>query len=478
MPVGLIIGLVAVIAVIALATASYVKVKPNEAFIITGPKKQRIVVGKATLRIPFLERIDIVDLDIMQIDIKTNDSVPTNEFIDIFVDGVANIKVKSDEENIKKAGQLFLTADKNRIKQIAQEVFEGNMREIVGRMKLVELVQDREKFAEEVVKSVMQDMEKMGFEVLNITIQNFRDDNDVIKDLGIDNIMQIRKDAAIAKAIAEQEVKVESSKAREIANAARIEADLKIEKQNTDLAKRKAELKREVETENATADAAYSIREAEEAQRINIAKQNAEIARREKEIELNEKEVEVTEKMLEAEVKKTAEAKRYAAQQNADADLYVRTKEAEARLAEETRQAEAIKIKADADRQAVLFEAEAIKAKGEAEAQAILAKGLADAEAIEKKAQAMKLMEEAAVLQLVLDSKVIPEMVGAAAAPLAQTEKIVMYGEGNSAKLSKDVMHTTTNIIEGIEQSTGFDVKSLLAGIAGTKLLGSINDDE
>jgi flotillin len=439
---------------------SYVKVKPDRAYIITGPRKSRVVTGKATLRIPFLERIDIVPLDLIQVDIKTMSAVPTNEFINIFVDGVANIKIKSEPTSIKLAGEIFLSRKLDDVKQIAREVLEGNMREIIGQMKLKELVQNRDKFAEQVRNSAMQDMQKMGLEIINITIQNFSDKNGVIEDLGVDNVTQIRKDASIARANSEKEVQIATAQAKELANASRIEAELKIEVQNTELALKKASLKEKADIANAQADVAYSIRLAEENKRVNIAQQDAEIAKRDKEIELRTKEVQVEERTLEAKIKKVADAEKYALQQRAEADLFVRTKEADAKLAEEQRRAESIKVAADADRFAQ-----------EQRAIGIQKVGFAEAEAIEKKAEAMKRMGEASVLELILNSNVLPNIVQAAAAPLAQTEKIVMYGDGNSTKLISDVMMTSSKVLEAVKESTGLDLGSLLAGFTGSQLM-------
>nr|WP_247643007.1 flotillin domain-containing protein [Acholeplasma laidlawii] len=96
--------------------------------------------------------------------------------------------------------------------------------------------------------------------------------------------------------------------------------------------------------------------------------------------------------------------------------------------------------------------------------------GLAEAEAIEKKAEAMKLMEDAAVLELILNSDVLPKIVGAAASPLAKVDKITMYGDGNSTKLVGDIVNSSTQILSSIQESTGIDLTSLLAGYASGKL--------
>lgn len=447
------------VALIVLFVMSYVKVRPDKAVIITGPRGSRIVTGKATIRIPFIQRIDYLPLDLIQVDIRTSSAVPTNEFINIFVDGVANIKIQSDEGSIRLAGEIFLTRSLEDVKQIAKEVLEGNMREIIGQMKLRELVQNRDKFAEQVKLSALADMKKMGLDIVNITIQNFADKNGVIDDLGVDNIAQIRKDASIARANSEKEVEIAVSQAKQLSNDARIKAELEIELQNNSLALRQAELKQKADIAKATADASYEIQFANEAKTINISKQNAEIARREKEIELRGKEVEVEEKTLEARIKKAAEAERYAREQKAEAELFVRTKEAEALLAEQERAARGLKLQAEAEKYAQ-----------EQKAIGIQAVGLAEAEAIEKKAEAMKKMESAAVLELVLKSEVLPNIVRAAAEPLTQVDKIVMYGDGNNTKLMGDIVNSSTKVLESVKEATGLDLASLLAGFATGKL--------
>lgn len=452
--------IIVAVVIIILLVISYVKVRPDKAYIITGPKKSRIVTGKATIRIPFFERIDVVDLALIQVDIQTQSAVPTNEFINIFVDGVANIKVKSDPDSIRQAGEIFLTRTQDEIKQIAKEVLEGNMREIIGQMKLKELVQNRDKFAEQVRSSADQDMNHMGLEIVNITIQNFSDKNGVIEDLGVDNVTQIRKDAAIARANSEKEVQIATSEAKEKSNEARIQAELKIADQDTNLIMRQAELKQRADVSKAAADAAYGIQKATEDKRINVAVQEAEIAKREKMIELGEREVRVQEKKLDAEIKKKAEAERYALEQKAEADLFVRTKDAEAKLAEETRRAEAMRISAEAANYAE-----------QQRSQGIAAVGAAEADAIDKKAEAMKKMTDAAILELILNSDVLPKIVAAASEPLSKVDSITMYGDGNSTKLISDIVTASTQAIEGVKKGTGIDLTSLLAGFAGGKLL-------
>ena len=272
-----IIVVAVVLLVLLLVGVSYVKAPPNTAFIITGPFKQRTLIGRAGFRIPGLERVDKIPLSLIQVDIKTASAVPTKEFINIFVDGVANIKIDSSPEALAKASQIFLQQNLDGIKAIAKEVLEGNMREIIGQMRLEELVHNRDLFAEKVKDNAMQDMAKMGLQIINLTIQNFVDNNKVIENLGVDNIAQISKNASIARAQAERDVQIAQSEANEAANKARVDAERLIVEQNTVLALRSAELKRESDTAKATADAAYSIEEQKRLEEINVAKVNADV---------------------------------------------------------------------------------------------------------------------------------------------------------------------------------------------------------
>ena len=437
--------------------AGYIKSPPDTAYIITGLGKRRILIGKAGWRMPFITRIDKLSLGVMQVDVKTSEAVPTNEFINVTVDGVANIKISSNEELLKRAAEALLGKSRQEMVTLVTQVLEGNMREIVGSVGLKEMVQDRQGVAKKITENVVPDMEKLGIEVVNFNIQNFKDAAGTIENMGIDNVEQIRKNAQIAKANAQKDISIATSKAQEEANAVSVEAEKKIAEQNADLAIQQAEMKVRADTKKADADAAYSIQQENQRKIVEIAKTNADIARREKEAELAEKEIAIKERRLEADVKKQADATKYQMEKEAEAEMIKRQREADARQYEAVKAAEARKAEAEALRYAMEQEAEGIRAKG-----------LAEAEAIEKKAEAQKKMGEASIIEMYLSA--LPEVVKNAATPLAKTDKIVMYGEGNSAKLVRDVMTSADQVIEGVKTSTGIDIKSVLAGIVGGKI--------
>ena len=462
--------------------AGYVKAAPDTAIIISGFGKRKILIGKAGFRIPFLQRIDRLSLRVFQVDIKTDEAIPTSNFINIRVDGVANLKISSDPELLNRAAESILNmSEVNLIRQV-QQVLQGNMREIIGTVDIKKLVQDRQGVASSVKENVVPDMAKMGIEVVNFNIQSFSDDNHVIENLGIDNIAQISKDAAIAKANADRDVTIAKSVAEEAANRSRVEANQKIIEQNTALSLKESALKQQTDTAKAQADAAYKIEEQKRQQEINIAQINADIAKRERMVELENREVEIQEMKLAAEINKVADSKKYAAQQEADADLYVRQKAAEARKFEKEQEAETLKIQAEAEALAQVTRANALKEAALAEAAGIEAKGRAEADAIKAKADAMKQYGEAATLQLILDSGVLPQIVDAYSKPMAEAlakiDSITMYGEGNTAKLTEEITKNGSQIFEGLEKATGLDVKSLLAGYLGGKLISKEKDEE
>jgi len=460
------IAVIAVVVIIlAILASGYVKAPPDTAFIISGFQKgQRILIGKAGIKLPFFERLDKLSLKLVAIDVKTSDAVPTADYINIQVDAAVNIKVGDEPQKLQKASQNFLNRDSEYIAKVAREVLEGNMREIVGKMRLEEMVSDRQKFAELVKENAEPDLAAMGLDIISFNVQNFVDSNQVIENLGIDNIVKIKKSAAIARANSEKEIKIAQARANKEANDERVLAETEIAKKNNDLAIKSAELKKESDIKKAEADAAYKIQEEQQRKELEITSANANIARQEREVELRAREVEVTEKSLEAEVKKKAEAERYAKQQQAEADLYRRQKDAEADQFEKIREAEAKKAQAEAQRYAMEQEALGIKAKGEAEAASIRAQALAEAEGMEKKAEAYQRYNKAAMAEMMI--KVLPEIAGKIAEPLSQIDKITIIGGGSEdngiGSVAGNVPVVMAKLFESMKEATGVDLSEIM----------------
>ena len=407
------------------------KVRNPDGTVSTKKFGYRIVRGGATFWIPAVQRIDQLDMCLTQVDIKTALPVPTKEYISVLVDAVANIKIGSDDLSIATAAEQLLHYDSEQIKSLAKDVLEGNMREIIGQMTIAELVQNRDKFAQESIKAAMSDMSNMGLEIINLTIQNFSDkDGNVIDTMAARNIAEKEQDKRIAEAAAEKEAKF-----------AEMQAEAEIARQNRDLLVQKASFEQETEEARAKAEMAYKI----EQERINktFATEHAaaEMTRLEKLTELKRQEVEIEREKLNVEIREKAQAEKDQAIAKADAEKYRKQAEADATL------------------YAAQKEAEAIRMKGEAEA-----------EAMRMKAEAMQLYGQAAMMEMVTDK--LPEIARAVAEPLSKTDKIILFGEGGATSMARDTAGTMLQTFEAVKEAVGLDIPKTIRDISTGGLVG------
>ena len=422
----LILAFLPIIVIIALLililTQGYVKAPPDHAYIISGIRKEpRVLIGRAGLKIPFFEQLDKLYLGQITVDIKTDEYIPTNDFINVMVDAVAKVRVAEDPERMKLAMRNFLNKEPAKIAADLQDSLQGNMREIIGTLTLRAINTDRDSFSDQVMTKASRDMEKLGIDILSCNIQNVTDEHGLIQDLGMDNTSKIRKDASIAKAEAERDIAIAKAAADKASNDARVLAETEIAQKNNELAIKKAELQKASDTKKAEADAAYEIQKQEQEKTILTATVNAQIAKTERE----------------------AEAKKY----------------------EQEKEAEARKSLAEAQKYAMLQEAEGIRARGEAEAAAIQAKALAEAEGMEKKAEAYQKYNKAAMAEMMI--KVLPDIAGKIAEPLAQIDKITIIGgdsgsEKGVGSVAGNVPVVMARLFEAMKEATGLDLADIM----------------
>ena len=246
--VGIVVAILVVITL--LFTVCYKKCPPNKAMVITGPFGTSTVIGKAKIVIPFIQRVDYMSLENIQVDFTSRDEIPTKDAINIMVDAVANMAIDQDPEVLKVASSKFLGYSIQEIQTIVQPILEGNIREIISQTTLKDLIQgDKKEFSERVVENVTPNLRDMGLKLTTFNIQNYKDNNNVISNLGIENTEQIRKDASIAAAKAKSEVDIAQAEADKAANDARVAAETEIAMKNNALAIKKAELKKEINSE-------------------------------------------------------------------------------------------------------------------------------------------------------------------------------------------------------------------------------------
>lgn len=426
---------------------NYIKVPPNVALIVSGRRRKykvkddtgkeivkefgyRIVRGGATFVIPFFERVDKLNLGIMQVDIKTTQPVPSQEYIGMMVDGVANIKIGSDAVSVATAAEQFLGWTQSDIAAVAMQVLEGNMREIIGRMTIADLVQNRDKFAQETQRAATTDMKNMGLEIVNLTIQNFSDNDGVLDTLAVKNISEKKRDADIAKAEAERDTVIRQSTAQQEGYRAKAESDANMAEQEKLLELKRASFRAEQDKAKAMADIAYNLQQEVSRKSLETERAAAELVRLEKQTQLQAQQVQIERERLSVEIRERAEADFFKAQKEADAALVL-----------------------------AKTEAEAIRLKGDAEAEAIL-----------KKAEAMKQYGQAAMLEMIVNR--LPEIAKAVSEPLSKTEKIILFGEGGATQMSKDVSGAMLQNFESIKEAVGVDIPKMLKDITTGGLVG------
>ena len=456
---GCIAAAILVLAIVLLCM--YVKAPPSVAYVLSGLRKEpRILIGTGGFKVPIIERLDKVFLGQTTVDVKTSLAVPTHDFIDVMVDAVCKVRVQPTPEGTRLAAKNFLNMTSNEIAAQVKDSLEGNMREVIGAIDLQKLVTDRDAFSDQIQQKAAKDMAKLGLEILSCNIQNITDKNGLINALGADNTWKIKKDAAINKANAEKEIQIAESNAKKIANDTQVKNETEIAERQNELAIRKADLKRESDTKQAEADAAYEIQKQEQQKTVNIKTVDAEIEKTRRAQILADEQVKVTENKLKAEVNAKADAQKYNTEVDAQARKFKMETDAQAELEQKKREAEAKAYLAEMEAKAA-----AKQAVLEAEAEGIRAKGDAEAEAMDKKAEAYK-KSEFAKLEMVLEmhKAVLPQVAENVAKPMSSIDNVTIYGQSGAemAGVSENIPVNIRRTFDIVKNATGVDLGDVM----------------
>ncbi|WP_313891969.1 flotillin family protein [Psychrobacillus sp.] len=478
----IIVGVVVVflmLAILALYVTKYRTVGPDEALIVTGSylgsknvhtddsgNRIKIIRGGGTFVFPVFQQGQPLSLLSSKLEVTTPE-VYTEQGVPVMADGTAIIKIGGSISEIATAAEQFLGKSKDDRENEAKEVLEGHLRSILGSMTVEEIYKNRDKFSQEVQRVASQDLAKMGLIIVSFTIKDVRDKNGYLDSLGKPRIAQVKRDADIATAEAEKETRIKRAEASKEAQRSEIERATEIAEAEKDNQLKVAEYRREQDIARARADQAYELETARSKQEVTEQEMQIQIIERQKQIELEEKEILRREKQYDSEVKKKADADRYAIEQNAAASKSREMAEADA----EKYRIEA-KAKADAEKVRLdgLAKADSQRAQGESEADVIRLKGLAEAEAKRKIAEAFEMYGQAAVLDMIV--KMLPEYAKQIASPLANIDKITVVdtggGEGGGAnKITSYATNLMSTLQETLKASSGIDVKEMLENYSG-----------
>jgi flotillin len=489
-----ILGMAALLFVVfvflAIYASRYTKSGPNQVLVISGKKRSlieadgtsrevgfRIVKGGGRFVWPIFEKVDILSLELLTIDVQTPE-VYTSKGVPVKVDGVAQIKVKGDDISIATAAEQFLSKNVDDIKNIAMQTLEGHLRAILGTMTVEEIYQNRDAFASKVQEVAAGDMANMGLTIVSFTIRDIRDTQGYLDALGKPRIAQVKRDAVIAQAEADRDSQIRSAQAKQAGQEAQFAADTKIAEAQRDYQSNVAQYQATVNVQKAQADLAYDLQKFKTGQLVKAEEVQVSIVEKKKQIELQEQEITRRQRELEATVQKPADAERYRVETLANARKFQLETEASgaASATKATGFADADVVKATG-----LAEADANRARGLAEAAVIEAQGKATAEAMRVKAESFKQYNEAAVIEMIM--RVLPEVAGKISEPLSKTEKMVIINAGNgpgggASKLTSDVTTIISQLPPIIESLTGVKFEKLMEQVPALKKAMGKDADE
>lgn len=457
---------------------------PNQAFIITGRKGravrtadgatttdmsgQKVVMGASVFVTPVVQKLHELDLSSRRIHVAIAGAV-SKQGIRCDLEGVAIVKVGGTEDAVRAAAQRFLHQQAG-IDAFTTEVLAGALRAIVGRLTIEEIIRDRAAFASAVAEEAEHSLTNQGLVLDTFQLQDIRAEGSYLQDLGRPEAARVLKDATVAEA-----------KARQASEQERLLAEEQIAGAERNLAIKRAAIQAETDAAKARAAAAGPLAQAERDQAVLAEQQK-----------VAERNAELRQRQLDTEVHKPADAERYRVEQAALAKKNAAIMDAEARrqatIAAAQADAETAKLTGEGElsRRSALAEAEAIEGarrgeaernrraaiaeaverEGAAEASAILATGAAEAKAQQLKAESFAEYNQAAVLDLLV--QMLPQVVEAAARPLAGIDKLTVISTDGASALGRTV---AANVAQGLQLGsdlTGIDLPRLLARLGGS----------
>jgi flotillin len=464
---------VLVLGVIVTLSSFLKKAGPNEVLVVSGRGRVRFITGGAGMVFPIFHTWNRLSLEVMTLDVTTPE-VYTAHGVPIIVDGVAQIKIRKDEASLHAAAERFLGKDPQEIAKIALETVQGHLRAILGTLTVEDIYKNRDQFAQKVQEISAGDLANMGLGIDSFTIRDIRDKHGYLEALGKPRIAEVKRTAAIAEAVAlkeasiaqadaERETRERQAEAQRLAQEAEAKRDAAVAEANADRARRQKEADatsyRAAEIANFQAAQAIAEQKAVANRKQAEADMAGVLQQKTMEIQVQEQEIKRKEKELDATIKRQADAKRYEIETLAEARRKQVEAEAEAERARLAAVAEGEKAKG-------LAAAAVIQAEGMAAAEAQKAQGLAEALAMEKKAEAWRKYNEAAVLQIL--APILPEIARAVAEPLSKIDRITMVntgagnGEAGVSRITGEMARVIAQVPPVIESLTGLKLESLL----------------
>jgi flotillin len=301
--IGVFLGVIAILLIIAFIKYNVVLCRPNEIVIISGRQRKgpdgdkigyRIIRGGRGFKWPFIESVSRLSLNSRSIKINLG-KVLCSGMIPVDIEGRANIKLAGrSQEGMENAIERFLGKSEDTIDKTAQQVIEGNLRGILADYSPEKANTQRIEVMKQTAIQAREELKKLGIVLDSFQILSISDDHGHLEAIGRKRNAEVLRDARVAEARAEAEARQVAAEQKKIGREAEIISELDIVKKENNLA---------VTRHNLQADE-------------NRADQKAilagDIARTEEKIELENLRVQLSAKKQEAEVIIPANARKKA----------------------------------------------------------------------------------------------------------------------------------------------------------------------
>jgi len=444
--IGLAVVVVIIAAFVTAVALQYKKVGPNEVLIISGGRGQTIVepdgtkrqvgyrthLGGGTFVIPFVEKAQVLSIEMINIETKTPEVYTVNG-VPVKIEATAQVRINNDPEFIRMAAEQFLSKGSEGIREISRQILDGCVRAALGTMPVEEVYQEQKEFARRVMAGAQEDLGRMGLVLAAFNFSGITDAQGYLEALGRPRIAQVKRDAIIAEAEAEKEAKMKTAVAKKEGDIARLKGETEIAEANKEFESQKALFEVETNEARASADMAYELQRHRMLQEIKKEEGKAKAIEKEQSIVLGKHEVVRKEKELEATVMKQADANKYEQQAMAEAESF------------------------------------RIRMEAEAKAQAARVEGEAEADAMMKKAEAWREYNQAAMFDILM--KNLPDLAAAVSEPLSKVDRITVINSGGDdsklglSKVTGEVTNVLAQLPAVIEALSGVDVKQLLKNL-------------
>jgi len=473
---AILFGLLGLFAAMMLFARNYIKVPPSTVAIFYGRKHIlvdekgnrttvgfRVVRGGAALRVPVLEQVAYLSLNIISIPLRIQRAY-TKEGVAVTVEAVANVKIAGDDVSLRGASERFLGMPGDQIKGVIFQTLEGHLRAILGTLTVEEINADRQAFAQKMTDEAAVDLKKMGVNIDILTIQQISDEMGYLDALGKKRTAEVKRDAVIGEAQAQRDATIKSAMADQEGKTKRYEADVAIALSLRDKESRQAEFDAAVKGKQAEAEQSGPLATAIAKQKVIEQETRIDQVRKQQEVLVQTQEAARREQELQATVVKPAEAERQAAILRAEG-----LRQSTVIKAEATQKELEYEGAGQASKIERIGRAEAAKvlAIGEAEAEVIKKKLLAEAEGLQRKAEAWKNFNEAAVINMVVEK--MPELAQAFATQLAGIDKINIIemgngsgGSGGVGKMMGTVGGGMTAMLSMLKDQFGIDIARMM----------------